>query len=217
MSPDELLDELSRSASTRKRKSLEAINDACREQHERGDKDFSIPTIARLARSRGGPVAGTIRNKTGADFQALIRAWAKHTGGSARKLPKVSEDPIMSLVNKIEDPAIRSVMGGVIAENRKLRGEINILKHEVSESSYIDLRKPTPSKDNATTLISSSIGLLPSEIEAISHSISPEKLVDEGWKLDQDGRVCNDKGRAIFPIGFLSGLRKVIDSERSRQ
>lgn len=53
MHPDDLLDQLKKTASPRKQQTLELIYDICREQYERGSKDFSVATIARIAADRG--------------------------------------------------------------------------------------------------------------------------------------------------------------------
>lgn len=214
MHPDDVLAELLKSAGTRRRKSLEALHAVCREQFERGAKDFSIATIGRLSVARGGPTDGSIRNKAGDDFKAVISAWAKHTGGSTRKLPKVSEDPLMTLIQKVEAPEVRSVLAGVLAENRKLRREVNLLKHAASQTNYIDLRKSAEAlPSTAGELLPAPTLLTDSELAALQHAISPELLSDEGWTLDQKGYIVNDLGRSIFKVGFVPAIKKVIEAE----
>jgi hypothetical protein len=216
MHPDDLVTEMLKSAGTRTRKSLEAVHATCREQFERGSKDFSIPTISRLANSRGGPTAGAIRNKTGDHYKALIKAWATHTGGSARKMPKMSEDPVMALVQKIESPEVRSIMAAMLAENRKLRREVNLLKHAASKTNYLDLREastPQPAVP-VEVLLAAPTGMTDSEIAALRNAISPEKLAEEGWGLDPSGYITNSNGRPIFKIGFVSAINKVLASRK---
>ncbi|MCX7173727.1 MAG: gamma-mobile-trio protein GmtX [Proteobacteria bacterium] len=81
MHPDDLLDQLKKTAGPRKQKTLDLIYEVCREQYERGSRDFSVATIARIAADRGGPSKGAIHNTTGDDYKGLIKAWAEHTGG----------------------------------------------------------------------------------------------------------------------------------------
>lgn len=128
MHPDELLEQLKANATPRKANNLDILHAVCREQHERGSTDFSVATVSRLSEERGGPVKSTIHNKTGDDFKGLIKAWADHTGGLTRKVRKISDTPIYAVLDKIPDPAVRAVMGAVLAENKKLRGEVNLLK-----------------------------------------------------------------------------------------
>lgn len=209
MHPDELLERLKASANPRKAKNLDIIHAVCREQYERGSKDFSVATISRIAVERGGPVKSTIHNKTGDDFKGLIKAWAEHTGGVLRKVRKVGENPIYAVLDKIPDPAVRAVMGAVLAENKKLRGEVNLLKSNAN--IIIDRREAALSQPAQTIeILPVSAGLTDSEKEALRHAVSDRLLQDEGWVQDEKGRILNAKGRVIFKVGFTTAIRKVI-------
>jgi len=215
MHPDDLLDQLKKTASPRKQQTLELIYDICREQYERGSKDFSVATIARIAADRGGPSKGTIHNKTGDDYKGLIKAWAEHTGGVTRKVRQVSENPYAELINKIENPALRSMMAGILAENRQMRREITLLKAEGNR--VIDMRPSRDAPREAIQILPASTGLYPTEIEALRHAVSDRLLKDEGWTCDAEGRVFNEAGRVIFKAGYVSAIRKIIgEGESSR-
>lgn len=211
MHPDDLLEQLKANASTRKKKNLDIIHAVCREQYERGSKDFSVATISRIAQERGGPVQSTIHNKTGDDFKGVIKAWAQHTGGVLRKGRKARENPIHAVLDKIPDPAVRAVMGAVLAENTKLRGEVNLLK--TNAELVIDRRTVAASQpaDEIVHILPASTGLTDSEQEALRHSIGDKLMQDEGWSQDEHGRILNDKGRMVFKIGFVSAIRKVLE------
>lgn len=81
----ELVSKLSEDASTRKTRSIEVIHNICQEQYDRGSKDFSIATISRLSKECDGPSEQTIRNKNGADYRAILKAWAEFSEGFATK------------------------------------------------------------------------------------------------------------------------------------
>jgi len=219
MHPDDMLAQLLESASKRRRTSLEIIHGVCREQHERGAKDFSIATIARLSEAKGGPAGSTIRNKTGEEYQGLIKCWASHTGGSPRKLPKLSVDPIMELIASVEKPEERAILGSIVVENRKLKREVNLLKHQASQTAILDLR---PSQNSSTAMpVSSELlpyekSLTTSELAALREAISPEKLEDEGWSVDDQGFLVNESRRRIYGVGYVSGLRKVVAAAESK-
>jgi len=59
MHPDDLLEQLKKTATPRKQRSLELIYQVCREQYERGSRDFSVATIALIAADRGGTKQGS--------------------------------------------------------------------------------------------------------------------------------------------------------------
>lgn len=210
MHPDELLEQLKANATPRKAKNLDILHAVCREQHERGSTDFSVATISRISEERGGPVKSTIHNKTGDDFKGLIKAWADHTGGLTRKVRKISENPIYAVLDKIPDPAVRAVMGAVLAENKKLRGEVNLLKANTEVVIDQSTKQPSYSRD-VIQILPASTGLTDSEKEALRHAISAKLMQDEGWSQDEHGRILNDKKRAIYKVGYVMAIRKIIE------
>lgn len=214
MHPDELLEQLKKTANARKQRNLDIIHAVCREQYERGNKDFSVATIARIAEGRGGPVKGSIHNKTGDDFKGLIRAWAEHTGGVTRKVRQQSQNPYEALIERIENPALRSLMSGILAENRRLRRENALLKSETYR--VLDMRPQVSSVPAPPIeILPASAGLLPSEIDALRQAVSAKFLAGEGWTCDEDGRIFNDRGRTIFRAGYASAIRKIIGEGNS--
>lgn len=211
--PDDLLDQLKKTATPRKQKTLDLIHTVCREQYERGSRDFSVATIARIAEDRGGPSKGAIHNKTGDDYKGLIKVWAEHTGGVTRKVRPASHDPYSELIDRIENPALRSMMAGILAENRKMRREITLLKAE--EHRVIDMRPRPAESRSPVQLLPASTGLYPSEMEALRHAVSDRLFEDEGWVSDAEGRVLNESGRVIFKAGYVTAIRKILGERES--
>jgi hypothetical protein len=210
MHPDELLEKLKVNATPRKAKNLDILHAVCREQHERGSTDFSVATVSKISQERGGPVRSTIHNKTGDDFKGLIKVWADYTGGVTRKVRKIHENPLYAVLDKIPDPAVRAVMGAVLAENKKLRGEINLLK--ANTEVVIDQRNTTTNQmKEAIQILPASMGFTESEKEALRHSISDRLMQDEGWTQDDHGRILNSKGRSIYKVGYMTAIRKMLD------
>ena len=208
MHPTELLEQLKKTASPRKQRTLDIIFDVCKEQYERGSKDFSVATIARLTEGRGGPSKGAIHNATGDDYKGLIKAWSEHTGGVTRKPAQVSENPYASLIERIENPALRSMMSGILAENKKMRREIALLKAEGNR--VIDMRSSDKESRESVQILPASHGLYSSEIDALRHAISDSLLSDHGWKTDKEGRVINEHGRALYKPGYVTAIQKIV-------
>lgn len=208
MHPDDLLNQLKKTATPRKQKTLDLIHEVCREQFERGSKDFSVATIARIAADRGGPSKGAIHNATGDDYKGLIKAWAEHTGGLTRKVRQVSENPYSALIDQIENPALRSMMNGILAENRQMRREITLLKAEGNR--VIDMRPHSAEPRETVQILPASHGLYPTEMEALRHAVSDRLLKDEGWTTDSEGRLITETGRALYKPGYVSAIRKIL-------
>ncbi len=210
MTPDELLDLFKAKSNTRKQRSLDIINEICREQVERGSKDFSIATIGRLSVEKSGPSPQTIRNKGGDDFRSLIASWAEHSKGATKKPPKIQESGISSILGKISDPAVRSIVGSILATNAKLQREVNLLKQQAE--IVID-RRTIPlstTKQQDAQLIGITESLTTTELTALSHAISTELMEQEGWTIEKSGRVVNNLGRTIFRAGYTSAIRKFL-------
>lgn len=210
MHPEELLTQLKAAADARKVKSLDIVHAICREQVERGSSDFSVATIARLSVERGGPAAQTIHNKTGDAFKGLIKAWADHAGGLLKKPAKAIENPMQAVLAKIQDPAVRAVMGAVLAENKSLKNEVRLLKAHTN--IVIDRRGQVGQIPSSTPvqILPARHGLTEIEIEALRDAISHRHMEDEGWTEDGHGRILNDKGRAVFKVGYVTGIRRIV-------
>lgn len=215
MKPEELFKLLCAKSNARKVKNLTILNAVCQEQHDRGSKDFSTATIARLSLKADGPAESTIRNRTGDDYRGLIKAWADFSSCSTKKPKQVADDPIAAVLSKIPDIAVKSIVGAVIAENRKMRGELRTLKANLD--LVVDLRAEAPKPAGDTIeILPASHGLTASEISALKYAISPDLLDSEGWVTDEHGRVLNSKGRTIQRVGYVSALRKITSGGPGR-
>lgn len=212
ISPSELSIELSKDASTRKKRSLEIVYNVCKEQSERGSKDFSPVTIGRLSAKEGGPKERTIRNEEGKDYRAIMNAWATFTNGVTKK-PRSEKEPSVNdeILAGISDPTIRALVGVIMAENRKLKGENSLLKR--STTLTLDMRPnnaPTLNPGGIIEITPPTYNLLPVEIEALKHAISEQFLKEQVWTPDEQGRIKH-KGRPLFKVGFVTGIKKVLE------
>jgi hypothetical protein len=213
ISPDELLTELLKDASSRRKRSLEIVYNVCKEQTKRGSKDFSPVTIGHLSQEAGGPKERTIRNEDGKDYRAIMNVWASYTNGVTKK-PRSEKEPSVTdeILAGITDPTIRALVGVVMAENRKLKGENSLLKR--STILTLDMRpdaRPVLNNEECVEIFSPAYNLVPSEIEALKHAISKDLLDDQCWTPDDQGRIKH-KGRPVFKVGFVTGIKKVLES-----
>ncbi|NHR04482.1 alpha/beta hydrolase [Chromobacterium haemolyticum] len=209
--PEVLLEQLKAKSNARKQRSLQVIDDICREQRERGSDDFTIATIGKLSELRSGPAHQAIRNKSGEDYRALIAAWAQHVGVPTKKpaTGRVSRSCDDALLKGISDPVIRAEVGFLLAENRKLKGQIRLLQQASQHPIVIDQR--TSAGISPPVEVIMGVDLTELECEAFEHAISPACLDENGWKIDQRGAVYDAvSDRRIFKNGFATGVRKVL-------
>jgi len=215
LSPEDVLAALQRDATKRTRESLELIHTLCKEQYKAGNLDFSVATIGRLSMARGGPSTGAIRNATGEHYRAVLKAWANHVDGAARK-PAARPEPGVAddVLAMIPDASVRAVVGSFLAENRKLRAENTLLKTQVQV--VIDRRPSSaisePTSQSGVQVLPALSTLLPLEVDALRHAVSEELLAKMGWRVDaKTGRVSKD-GHAIFRAGFATAIKKVLNA-----
>ncbi|ASD68864.1 alpha/beta hydrolase [Pseudoalteromonas piscicida] len=136
-----MLQELCTSATTRTTNALTVLNAVLEQQSRITPLDFSMATIGRLSKEQGGPSTQTIRNRTGKHFQQLIEAWAAYAGTSCKKPLSVRQKQLLNsndqhILDAIDDPVIRAVVGSLIAERNKYRDQLNTLKAAISDAFF---------------------------------------------------------------------------------
>ncbi|MBK9162031.1 MAG: alpha/beta hydrolase [Nitrosomonadales bacterium] len=213
--PNHLFETLKAGARPQKQQNLEIMHQVCAQLHRLGSKDFSLATVGRMSEERGGMSRRALYNTTSDDFKALIRAWAESATDKTPKtklresLPSDNE-----LLKKIADPALRALLGGIIAERDRLRSEVKVLK---SNANVVIDKRVLPGHVNITpkgqvVQIVGGAGLSDTEKEALAQAISPEFLRQEGWEEGENGEILNTRGRRLFAIGFANAIRKLLMS-----
>jgi hypothetical protein len=198
-----------------KLKNLKLVHEACRRQNERNSRDFSFKTIGKFTEEQGGITWRSIYNTP--DYKKLIEAWQAYAGPAephprAHKKPPVAQ----SFLARIEDPAVRSIMEGVIIERDKLRGENNLLRS--MPRGIIDKRPLGATiayTEDAQSVAVLHVGarLTESERTALRNAIGAEVLADNGWVEGSHGEILNERGRTVFDVGYATAIRKVLDEK----
>ena len=111
------------------------------------------------------------------------------------------------LLDKLEDPVLRTLFGQIIAERNKLKSENHILKEQAEV--VVDLR---PKRAMGTTEVLPALSgvLLPSEIDALKAAISDQLFERQGWSATKSGAVKDSFGRSLFQVGFVKAIEKVL-------
>ena len=208
--PDEILARLKAGAkSLRTVKSLDLIHLACREQFERGSRDFSYSMIGQLSENAGGPKAQPIRNKSGAVYRTLIDAWAcladKKSSPSEKLKPSRLEDDVLSMIN---DSVARILVQTYISENRKRKNENQVLKRIAKDNVVISLydRQNTPLNETATHTAS----LLEQELDALRDALSSETMRRHGWSTNVENGAVTKGPFIVFKPGFATAIKKIL-------
>lgn len=185
---------------SRRRRSLEAINESCRLLHERHSSDFSYKTITTLGKDRGLPVPTekSIVNATGEHYRELIQSWRLVS------LPgkvNVKTDP-NSWIDHIEDRVVRMSVMLLAKELRALKAK------EARKSTYSGA--PIFLGSAASQTASVMPRLNDAELAALKAAIDPVALSLVGLSIGSRGELVDASGRKIHKPGFRDALEKVL-------
>ncbi|WP_244306262.1 gamma-mobile-trio protein GmtX [Paraburkholderia lacunae] len=192
--PDVVLDTLlAKGGRSHRRAKLTAMHEICRKHHESGSRDFSLPTIGRLAETKGILKGRVLYNAQSADYRVLVGAWATLVG----QPPPQASKPLASheYLMRINDPAIRSIMQSVIVERDKLKAEVNLLKANtqvIVDRRPVGVRVAGAPTSPPVMLFGNAEQLTPSEREALQKAISATHLAEQGLREGTHGEIVND-------------------------
>lgn len=208
-----LLEDLKADKSSRTCVSLDKLNALLEARFKAGEKDYCIATIGRASKGQGGVSTTTIRNTTGKCYRKLIEAWATKANVTMKKQAVVHsrqrEIPSDNkLLEKLDDPVLRTLFGQIIAERNKYRKENHILKQQAEV--IVDMR---PQKTRGITEVLPALEgiLLPIEIDALRAAISEKFFERQGWLVNpKTGAVKDEFGRTLFQVGYVKAVEKVL-------
>lgn len=196
-------------------KNLKLVHDACRRQNERHSRDFSFKTIGRFTEEQGGLGWRSIYNT--AAYKKLIEAWQAYSG-PAEAAPRQHKAPpvVEKYLANIEDPAVRSIMEGVIIERDKLRGENNLLRtlpRGIIDKRPLGATVAFTEDAKSVAVLTLNAQLTESERTALRKAVSKEVMEHNGWTEGSHGQVVTSSGRTIFEVGFTTSIRKMLAEE----
>lgn len=199
-SPQETYERLMSEASDiRRKRSLEAINEACRLLHQRHSSDFSYKTIITLGKDRSLPVPSekSIVNKTGEHYRELIQAWKLASRPKARGKVGSSD-----WVDHIEDPVLRMSVALLAKELRALKAkEARKAKHSGA---------PIILGNMTGQAFPTQLRLNDAELAALKAAIDPASLSLVGLAIGSRGELVDAKGRNVHKPGFRDAIEKVL-------
>ena len=198
--PEETLRRLLVSAgNVRRKRSLEAINEACRILTERGAVELSYKAIVTLGEDRGLPVPSekSIVNPSGEHYRELVQAWrltmpekqAKHPGST-------------NWISEIEDPVLRMSVALLAKELAAYKAK------EARKAKYsgAPIFLGSAQQRSASQLMK----LNEAEVAALKSAIDPLNLSLVGLSVGDRGEIFDSKGRKIHKPGFRDAVEKIL-------
>lgn len=209
--PDELYEQLCENATSRKKKTLTLVHEVCRKQSESDVKDFSLGTIAGLMADKGGLSEQALRNKNAEPYRLLISRWAEYSNATTKKPKKKAVTTLNDeILSQISEPTVKALVGMIIAENKKLKNENNMLKNQTCITIDMRNQKNATSPTSDVVVVSALDNLTETEIDALKDAISDSFFKDRGWTTDEQGRV-KEKGYPVYKTGYVTAIKKILE------
>ncbi|WP_052439731.1 gamma-mobile-trio protein GmtX [Vibrio campbellii] len=203
ITPEEVLSQLKKKASSRVQNSLEAVFTICKEQQERGLNDFSYSTIARLGKGRGVPAAQSIRNKTGESYRTLIASFNSSAKDQPRPARSTSKGKMHAWIDELDDPVVKLQANILYAQKKEAE---RLLNEVVPINQVIEVF------DNVDVSVAS-IKLTELERSALEYLISSEFLRRHQLELGKNGSIVStDTQKSFFPVATLDAIKKALQN-----
>ena len=191
-------------------RNMAILHEVCRETSASGKNDYTPAAIGRTSQARGGPSLNTLYSPKGAHFRKLIDAWAEWEGVEPKKpaarLPEVTSDN--EILSKIDDLVVRSYMGIVLADRRRLRAEVITLKALSKGTPVIDIRPQI--SNNAVQVFEPIAALTEDELETLRNATDSTWLKRHQLGEGVRGELLDLDGKMILPRGALPAIRKML-------
>lgn len=158
--------------SARKRKNLKNLWAALEHLGQLGLPDYRIANVARTLDNLqlSGPKAQSIRNVEGEQFRMLIHAFAAAYGSEYVKEIPLHEE----IVASIPDLRTAAIVQRVLTENKSLKYQLDILKHQFSRMQPMTVVSAAVSDE--ATLTATSIQLPPNKPVSGQNCIFSKRL-----------------------------------------
>lgn len=172
------------------------------------NRDFHLKSVAIEARKRGGPAEQTIRNAAGADYRAVIDAFAQVVDGSTRqRAASAGYDETLAdrIAAHITDSQLRAEIALLLAEHRSLKRQIDILRASTSKGMLIKI--DTHGREPGGNV---AVNLTDVQLEALRHFLDDANLRDNDWVIEDDGRILTENGREVTRFGFVDAIKAIL-------
>ena len=200
--------ELLETASEKVKRQLAILKDACESQVTGKSSDFSIATIGKISEGKGGVKTQTIRNSTknAKAYRSLIEVYSAYYSAPIGKQLSVKNDLMQMVKNTVEDPQARILIMEALAQNKKLKRELNIFKS--GTTLELDFRE-NAQRDAPEPLQLTHERLTDGERKALVHFLSDTHLKDLGWSRGASGRLVDANGKPTTKPFFVEAIEKL--------
>ena len=185
-----------------KRANIERVWLALESLRKRKVNQFGPANVAReIAKSLAGtPTYQSIRNRTGTHFRHLISAYeAEHGIDDSR----TNDDADTEIVRALrEQPRLQLRYSRMLEFNKAFQLQIKLLLEQIAKLSASS--RPTVSTPPPGGVVAAFDAV---EVYAVRKFL--DKFESRHWEVGPRGKLFDDTGDELAPIGFVPALRKI--------
>ncbi len=199
-----VIEDVSKDASKTVKKKIDILVGVCSSQIEANSYDFTIATIAKLFKAKGGVKEQSINNPEGKKYKEIITAFQTYHGVKSDLAKKEKQN--YHWVDKLDNSLARFEAMELIAENQRLTNQLQAqVEINREHAPIIDMRN----KKVESKVDTNAIGLTPNEVEAIKEFFNEENLKELGLTPNDKGRLIDESKRARSKPGFVKLINKI--------
>lgn len=203
---DAVIESVSKNASKTVTKKIDILVEVCSSQIEANSYDFSIATIAKLFKAKGGVAEQSINNESGERYKNIITAFQTYHGVKSELAKKEKQN--YHWVDKLDSSLARFEAMELIAENKRLKSQLQAqVEINREHAPIIDMRN----KKVESKVDTNEIGLTANEIEIIKAFFSEDNLKELGLTANNKGRLIDESKRSRSQPGFVKLINKICD------
>lgn len=180
------------------------------EMDSEGARQFSVSTVGSRFEKAGGLKIQSLRNAAGADYRQLIELFA----AERRNLPQAAttSNPVEVALTRVPNASVRATLRAALAETSKLRLANSRLQRTLKDCSLETERISRKGSSSPITAEASQeeARLSPRMLEALKKGLDPERLMEKGLRVLDNGGIEDAGGVMIFPPGFVDGIRLML-------
>jgi hypothetical protein len=178
-----------------------------------GGRDYCLAEVGRRLESCGGPRTQSLRNAQGAHFREVVSAYAEAAGGSTRYVAQ-DRSQVDAALDLITDPSIRATLRMAIEEGKRLK-VVNDNLHAAFKTLQLGasiMPVPPAAEPCIAAAVPAGETLSPRLRRALHKGVEPTRLAERGLSVQDDGSIHSEAGETLFPPGFVTAVRAVLQT-----
>lgn len=196
-----ILNELLTRSSDRKQIELKRLFEVLRILEREGDS-LTTASVGRRLQREGGIKTQSLRNDP--DYLRLIKSFQNGLD-SQRQKKRRAIAPNLDFTS-ITDIQVRTFVEHLLAQNKVLQNQNSELKSAFKSIRSSEFREkhepqaPNQGPSNEGTQLSLH------HLATLRRALDPNRFLENGWTINEDGSLADELGVSIFPPGFMQAV-----------